>query len=345
MNERVERLRASLDEPLLVTSSCNVLYLTGFDSSNAAVLVEPNRVRLFSDFRYAEAARAVEGVEFTQTERNLFGSLAERLEGRVAFEATSVSYAAYETLAGGSAELVPRRGLVERLRAVKDAGELDAIRRSAAVTDEAFERLAEEPFLGRTEEELAWRMFELLREAGSDAVAFPIIVATGANAARPHAKPGDRVVEPGHTVIVDTGAQVDAYCSDCTRTFAAGPLADELKRAYAVCREAQEAGLRAVRAGVAARDADGAARRVIDDAGFGEAFGHGLGHGLGLDVHEAPGLRPESDAVLEAGNVVTVEPGIYLPGAGGVRIEDLVVVTEGDPEVLSTFTKELVTVE
>jgi Xaa-Pro aminopeptidase len=345
VNARIDRLRASLEEPLLVTAGFNVLYLTGFQSTNAAVLVEPDRVRLFSDFRYAEAARAVEGVEFTETRRNIFASLPELLSGRIGFEADALTYAAYQALAAGDLEVVPRRGLVEALRAVKEDEELDAIRGAAAITDQAYERLAEERFVGRTEEELAWRMFELFRETGGDWIAFPTIVATGPNGALPHAKSGDRRIEPGHSVVVDAGCRLGWYCSDCTRTFAAGELPAELKSAYDVCREAQEAGLAAVRAGVPGRDADAAARRVIEDAGHGDAFGHGLGHGLGLEVHEAPGLRPESDDVLAAANVVTVEPGIYLSGLGGIRIEDLVIVTDDGAEVLSTFPKDLVIVD
>jgi Xaa-Pro aminopeptidase len=344
VNERVARLREQLEEPLLVTNGFNVRYLTGFHSSNAALLVEPERLRLFSDFRYAEAARGLDGAEFTQVPRNLYAGLADELQGRVGFEADSLSWAAHSTLSAGSAELVPRGGAVERLRAVKDEGELEGIRRAAEVTDRAYAGLAEERFVGRTEAELAWRMFELMKEAGADWIAFPTIVATGANGALPHAEVGERIVRPGELVVVDAGARVGWSCSDCTRTFAAGESPDELRELYDTCLAAQLAGLEAVRPGVSGADADAAARRVIEEAGHGEHFGHGLGHGVGMEVHEAPGLRPESEDVLEAGNVVTVEPGIYVPGVAGVRIEDLVVVTDGEPEVLSRTTKELLTV-
>ena len=344
MTDRVERLRAALDEPLLVSDPANLRYLTGFESSNAALLVEPERLRLYADFRYADAARAVDGVEFEETRRALYPDLATRLRGRIAFEPEALTYARYRVLAEAGLELVPRSGLVERLRVVKDEAELDTIRRAAAVTNAAYARLAEERFVGRTGRDLAWRMDVLLHELGGHGLAFETHVGAGPNAARPHAVSGDRAIGPGETVVVDAGAVVDGYCSDCTRTFATGPLPDELARAYAVCVAGQEAGLEAARAGAAARDVDAAARDRIAADGFGEAFGHGLGHGVGLLEHEAPALRPESTDTLEAGNVVTVEPGIYLPGRGGIRIEDLVVVTDDGPEVLTTFTKELVTV-
>ncbi len=341
---RIDKLRASLEEPLLVSNPVNVRYLTGFASSNAALLVEPERVRLFSDFRYAEAARAVEGVEFVETKRSLVAALAELLEGKVGFEADAVSYTAWETLKAGGLALVPRRGLVEALRAVKDEGELDATRRAGEITSEAYARFAEERFVGRTERDLAWRLDELFHELGADAPAFETIVASGPNGARPHARPTDREIGAGETVVIDAGAMVAGYCADCTRTFATGPLPDELKDAYAACLEGQLAGLEAVRAGVTGVDADAAAREKIEAAGLGEKFGHGLGHGVGLEVHEAPRLSRESTDTLAAGNVVTVEPGVYLEGLGGIRIEDLVIVTENGAEVLTSSTKDPVMV-
>ena len=342
---RLDRLQASLEEPLLVSNLVNVRYLAGFDSSNAALVVEPERVRLFSDFRYAELGRSIQGVEFVETKRSLYAALAELLEGQHGFEADDLTYGKWETLSAGGLELVPRRGLVEALRAVKDESELDAVRRAAAVTSEAYARFAEETFVGRTERDLAWRMDELFHELGADGPAFETIVAAGPNGARPHSRPSDREVGPGETVVVDSGARLDGYCSDCTRTFATGPLPERLQEAYAVCLEAQLAGLEAVRVGATGVEADAAARRVIEDAGFGEAFGHGLGHGVGVDVHEAPRLARESSDTLVAGNVVTVEPGIYLEGLGGIRIEDLVIVGEDGPEVLTGFTKDLLSVD
>jgi Xaa-Pro aminopeptidase len=346
VNGRIDRLRERLEEPLLVSSSTNVRYLCGFASSNGALFVELERVRLYTDFRYAESARAVDGVEFVEAMRDLFQTLSEELSGEIGFEAASLTFEHYSRLHAAGIVPVPRYGLVEDLRVVKDEDELDAIRRAASIANIAFERFADEGGLvGSTERELAWRMEQFLHDANADAVSFPVSVASGPNAAKPHTVPGERRVECGETVIVDAGCVVDGYCSDCTRTFTTGPLSDELKRAYEVCLDAQLAGLDAVRPGASGPGVDAAARDRIDAAGFGDAFGHGLGHGVGLLVHEDPRLAPESRSTLEAGNVVTVEPGIYLSGLGGIRIEDLVVVADDGPEVLTTFPKDLRTLD
>jgi Xaa-Pro aminopeptidase len=345
--ERLRRLAATLEEPLLVTSPVNVRYLTGFDSSNPALLVDPEaKARLYSDFRYAQAARAVEDVDFFETKRALLRDLADALEGRIGFEADSLPYAGYETLASsGRLDLVPRSRLVESLRAVKDEHELAALRRACAVTDRVYARLAEEKFIGRSESELAWRVEELFHEEGAERAAFDVIVAAGPNASKPHAVASKRVIEAGETVVVDAGCVVEGYVSDYTRTFSTGPLAAELEEAYAVCLEAQQAALAGLRAGLTGIDGDRLARDVIEGSRFAGTFGHGLGHGIGLDVHEAPRLSTESSDTLVSGNVVTVEPGIYLEGRGGIRIEDDVVIADGGAENLSRFTKELLTVE
>ena len=342
---RIERLRESLEEPLLVTNPTNVYYLAGFKSSNAALLVESDRVRLFTDFRYAAAARAVEAVEFEETKRALLRDLAGRLSGPIAFEADYVSYAGYETLRGGSLEPVARTGLVESLRAVKDEDELAALRRACAIADRVFERLADERFVGRAERDVAWTVEQLFHDEGADAAAFEIIVASGPNSARPHGRATDRKIGQSETVVVDAGCTVDGFSSDCTRTFATGSLNGELQEAYAVVLAAQEAGLNALRAGITGVDADAAARKVVDATAFTGRFGHGLGHGLGLEVHEAPRLSTESTDTLAAGNVVTVEPGIYVEGQGGIRIEDNVVVTDDGCENLTSLRKDLISVD
>jgi Xaa-Pro aminopeptidase len=344
VSDRVARLQATLEEPLLVSSLVNVRYLTGLASSNAALLVTLDEARLYTDFRYAERARALPGVELVQTRRDIYAELPSLVQGRVGFEPNALTYERHSILEAGGLELVPRHGLVEAMRAVKDAGELDTIRRATAVTNEAFERFADEQFVGRRERDLAWRMESLLHELGGDEPSFPVIVAAGPTGGSPHAVPGDRVIVPGETVVVDAACRIDGYCSDCTRTFLTGELPEELARAYDVVQEAQLVGLEAVRAGADSADVDAAARDVVEAAGFGGQFGHGLGHGLGLEVHETPWLNAEWPSELQARNVVTVEPGVYLPGVGGVRIEDLVVVAEGGAEVLTSFTKEPVRV-
>jgi Xaa-Pro aminopeptidase len=344
MSDRVGRLRERLEEPLLVSNLVNIRYLTGFKSSNAALLVEPDRTRLFTDFRYAEAAGQVEGVKFTETRRNVYGQLPELLSGRIAFEATSLTYDRWETLTTGGLELVPTRGVVEELREVKDAEELAAIRRAAELTNQVYAWLAEQPFVGRTELDLARAIEARYLELGAENLAFEPVVAAGANGALPHADPGDHVIPVGTTVVVDTGCLIEGYSSDCTRTFATGELPEELARGYEVCLRAQEAGLAATAVGAKGIDVDRVARNMIEVEGFGEAFGHGLGHGIGLEVHEGPYLSRESTGVLRNGNVVTVEPGIYLSGLGGIRIEGQVIVRDTGLEVLNTFPKTLVTV-
>ncbi len=343
---RLERLGATLAEPLLVTGGVNIRYLTGLASSNAALVVEPNGgTTLYTDFRYLAKASAVEGVELAQTTRDLIGALVAILSGRrVGFESAHVTFASHERLASGGIDLVPTSGLVEKLRRVKEPSELDAIRRAAGLSDEVFAALGQERFTGRTERELAWWIEQAFHEAGADGIAFGPIVASGTNGASPHAEPSDREIEGGTLVTIDAGCVVDGYCSDCTRTFATGALPTELAEAYALCLQGQLTGLAAVRPGESGRDVDAASRVAIDTAGLGERYGHGLGHGVGLEVHEAPNLRPESEDVLEVGNIITVEPGIYLPGIGGVRIEDLVLVTADGAESLTHVSKERITV-
>ena len=343
---RIERLAALLDEPLLVTSGVNVRYLTGLSSSNAAVLVDPDGdATVFTDFRYAQKASALEGVRFEQTARAVIGDLATRLAGRtVGIEAHVLTVASHEQLREGGVETISRTGIVERLRAIKEPEEIETMREAAAISDRVFAALAAEQFTGRTEVELAWRVRELFHEHGSSELSFDTIVAAAENGASPHADMRDVQIPANTLVTIDAGCRIDGYASDCTRTFATGELPDDLARAYEVCLEAQLAGLDAYGPGVSGRDADAAARDVIAAAGWGEQFGHGLGHGIGLEVHETPAARAESTDTLEAGNVVSCEPGIYLPGLGGVRIEDMVLVTDSGSERLTQAGKELTTV-
>jgi Xaa-Pro aminopeptidase len=352
---RIERLAALLDEPLLVAGppyvlggQANVRYLTGLASSNSAVLVEPDgSATLYTDFRYANRARAIPGLEVAEVARGLIPAVGELLSGRtIGFEEQHLPHALYRALVDAGVDAQPTSGLVEGLRAVKDADEVEAMRRASALSDEVFAALARERFSGRSERELAWWIERSFREGGASGVSFEAVVGAGATAASPHAVPGDEPIQSGVLVVVDAGCVLDGYCSDCTRTFAVGDVAERLHELYALCLEAQLAGLAAVAPGVAGTEADAASRRIIEAAGLGWAYGHGMGHGVGLQIHEAPTLRPESTDVLEAGNIVSVEPGIYIPDeSAGVRIEDLVLVTAEGCERLTSFTKELTTVD
>ncbi|HET9437725.1 MAG TPA: Xaa-Pro peptidase family protein [Gaiellaceae bacterium] len=351
---RVQRLAGLLDEPLLVAGppyvlggQANVRYLTGLASSNAAVLVEPDgSATLYTDFRYANRTRAIPGIEVAEVARGLIPAVGELLSGRrIGFEEQHLPHALYRALVDAGVDAQPTSGLVEGLRAVKDDDEIEKIRRASALSDEVFAALARERFSGRSERELAWWIERSFREGGASGVSFEAVVGAGATAASPHAVPGDEPIRPGVLVVVDAGCVLDGYCSDCTRTFAVGEISDRLQELYALCLEAQLAGLAAVAPGVAGADADAASRRLIEEAGLGWAYGHGMGHGVGLQIHEAPTLRPESKDVLAVGNVVSVEPGIYIPEEGaGVRIEDLVLVTDEGCERLTRFDKELIEV-
>ena len=346
----VERLRERELDALLVSNLVNVRYLTGFTGTNALAVVGADGERAFvTDFRYVDQAeQQVEpGFERRRGERDLLGDAAALLFGRVGFDdehLTVKAHARLGELAPEGVELISAGGLVEELRAVKDHAEVERIGRAAALVDETLGAVCGRGLAGRTEREVALALEVDLRERGAEGVSFPIIVAGGPHGSLPHASPRDEPIARDALVIVDLGCVVDGYCSDCTRTFATGPLDGEAAEVYALVLAAQERALEAVRAGAGVREVDAVAREAIADAGHGERFGHGLGHGVGLEVHEGPRLSPTGEGTLAAGNVVTVEPGVYLSGRFGVRIEDLVVVGEEGPEILSRFPKALVTV-
>jgi Xaa-Pro aminopeptidase len=334
---------------LLVTNLVNVRYLTGFTGTNGACIVSGDERLFLTDFRYVEQASSqVQGYERVEASRDMVGDLAARLRGRAGFDDAHVTVEIHRKLGdkvGDGVELVPAGGLVEGLREVKDELELEAIRAATAIADEAYEELRERGLAGRTEREVARSLMRSVEDRGAESPSFPAIVAAGAHGALPHAVPRDVEIPGGTLVVIDMGARVDGYCSDCTRTLASGPLDDAAYEIYELVRRAQAESLGAVGAGASRRGVDAVARDIIDAAGHGEHFGHGLGHGVGLEVHEGPRLGKTAEGELRAGNVVTVEPGVYVPGELGVRIEDLVVVRDGEPEVLTGFPKELVTIE
>jgi Xaa-Pro aminopeptidase len=340
-------------DALIVEGAANLRYLTGYTGSSGLALATADGGGVFyTDFRY-ETQAAVEVDDAFSREivtGELLDALAASLSGgRVGFDDSIMSVRRRERLgelAGQAVELVAAAGLPERLRAVKDEGEIRSIAAAAALVDEVYEWLFAQRLLGRTERELAVSLEHEMRVLGASGPSFDSIVAAGAHAALPHAQPRDVAIEGGVLVTFDIGARLDGYCSDCTRTVAVGEPGEHAREVYALVLAAQLAGLEAVAPGVSGPAADAAARAVIDTGGYGERFGHGLGHGVGIDIHEAPRLsRTASQDPLLVGNVVTVEPGIYLPGQLGVRIEDLVVVRESGAEILSHFTKELLVLE
>jgi Xaa-Pro aminopeptidase len=337
-------------DALLIQSLPNIRYLTGFTGSSALLLVRAHDTVLVSDFRYAVQAPkevgSVARVEIDQVNvwERLRRVLAERAAGTVGFEAHIATVRERERLEGlaGATRFEPTSDLVERLRVAKDPAEVAAITAAAELAQEALASVLPGVQAGETELEIAARLEAALRCRGSEWHPFQTIVAAGSRAALPHARTSGRTIVPGDWLLLDFGAQVDGYCADLTRTVVVGARADDRQRAvYEIVRQAQRRGLEGLRAGMTGREADALAREVIARQGYGEAFGHSLGHGLGLEVHEAPRLSTTAEAPLPAGAVVTVEPGIYLPGWGGVRLEDDVHLGADGPALLSDNRVEL----
>jgi Xaa-Pro aminopeptidase len=346
-------------DALLVDTPINLRYLTGFTGTHGLALLAADGAegarsaehRFLTDFRYATqsgeqvpdafAREVVAGELLDAAARSLPGP-----GGRLGFDDATLSVARHRKLLEllpEAWELVPCPGVVERLRAVKEAGEIARIRVACELGDEALRGVLDTGVVGRTERDVAIELELRMRRLGAEAPSFPPIVAAGAHGALPHAEPRDEEIPPDVLLTFDWGAMNDGYCSDCTRTFATGEaVGDEAREVYALVLRAQERGLAAVMAGPNGREVDAVAREVIEAAGQGEYFGHGLGHGVGLEVHEGPRLsRTAGEQPLVAGNVVTVEPGVYLPGRLGVRIEDLVAIAEGGSDVLTSLGKSL----
>ncbi len=323
----------------------NVRWLTGFTGSSGFAIVGEGRREFFTDFRYTERARSEVTGEFDREtlEGRLVAELAKRFSGKVGYDEDATSVASLRKLEDAipdGATLVPATGLVEKLRRTKDAKEIEAIAEASRLADEVYEYLAERGLSGKTEREVALSAEQRMRELGAGP-SFEAIVASGPNGALPHAEPSERVIGEGELVVIDMGARVDGYCSDGTRTWATGEISGDALETYELVRRAQAESLEAIRAGVSGAEADRVSRDPITEAGKGDLYGHGLGHGVGLEVHEAPRLGKTSEDVLLEGDVVTVEPGVYVPGHHGVRIEDLVVVEASGVRNLSSTPKEL----
>lgn len=370
--ERVERLSEEMREQeldrLLVWEPVNLRYLTGFTGSSGLALIAGADFRegshlFLTDFRYeTQAAEQIPDAfelviapsDLLESAAQVLGEEAERraanaVRAELGFDDASLTFRRHARLR----ELLPPRwkvrragGLVEELREVKAQDELARIRAATQLADEALTQVLEAGLVGRTERDVAIELELRMRKLGAQAPSFPSIVASGPHAALPHAEPRDEAIERDCLVTIDWGATLDGYCSDCTRTYATGSLPQDAVEIYELVLRAQEAALAAVRPGAGTREVDGVSREVIDEAGHGDRFGHGVGHGVGMEVHEGPRLsRTAPDVELCAGNVVTIEPGVYLPGRFGVRIEDLVVVTEQGHERLTSLPKELTTVQ
>jgi len=352
---RLKKLRQSFAEKeidsIFVSQPENRYYLSGFDGSSGFLLITPQNAILATDFRYIEQARTqapdYEIFRITNDIADWLPGLVTDLNpGRLGFEAGHITFALYRQLtdiqnnAQSRLRLVPVDELVEAIRAVKEPEEIELIGKVVEATDTAFEYIEDMIQIGMSEKEVAWEIEKFLREKGSQTPPFDIIVASGPNAALPHAKPSQRAIRSGEPIVIDLGARIDGYSSDLSRTICLGDHDDTFNKVYDIVLGAQLAALAIIKEDMSGSEVDSLARTVIEEAGYGEAFGHGLGHGLGLGPHEMPRLGPGSADKLTSDMVFTIEPGIYLPGWGGVRIEDVVIMENGKARVLSKARKE-----
>lgn len=351
-----DRLAARELGALVVSGGPNVRWLTGFTGSSGLAVVGPGPARhFFTDFRYdQQSADQLDSRWQRRIVSDLLRSAGELLDElqsgrplRVGFDDAELTVGRHRELAegvGAEVALVAAGGIVEQLRSVKTPQEVEAIAEAARLADAALSEVLDRGLAGRTERDVALDLEVTMRKAGAEGVAFPPIVASGEHGALPHAEPRDVPIERGVLVTIDWGAQLDGYCSDCTRTFATGDVADTLQEIYALVLASQEAAVAAARAGLGGRELDAVAREVIVKGGYGEQFGHGLGHGVGLEVHESPRVSQRSDDDLLEGQVITIEPGIYVPGLGGVRIEDLIALEGSGARCLTRLPKQLQTI-
>ncbi|UFJ42933.1 aminopeptidase P family protein [Brevibacillus humidisoli] len=352
MKGRIEKVRAILKErqldAIITGHAVNRRYISGFTGSAGVVIVSMDQAVLLTDFRYIDQAQA-EAPDFTviNHQRDEKGAIFTQLQAmgvkRLGFEKQAVSFALYEewNTHFKGIELVPTEGMFEQLRMIKDESELAIVKEAVRIADEAFTHILSYLKPGIRERDVALELEYFMKRNGAEAAAFDIIVASGERGALPHGRASDKTIQSGEMVTMDFGALYKGYSSDITRTVAVGEPEPEMKQIYEIVLRAQRNGVEKIRAGMTGREADALTRDVIAEAGYAEQFGHSTGHGLGLQVHEAPGLAMSSTTVLQPGMLVTVEPGIYVSGLGGVRIEDDVVITENGCEILTRSTKEL----
>lgn len=356
MPSRLDNLRYTLSEQqldaLFVSQAINRRYLSRFTGSAGYLLVTHNDAILATDFRYVEQAKTqapdFQIVQIGGQLNNWFPKLISEIQARtLGFEGDDVSLTTYHQLVKAARKTSPKsrprlistQGIIERLRAIKNNKEVEAINKAAALADAAEDHATNQLKAGMTEKELAWILEKFLREEGSESLPFPIIVASGPNSALPHAQPTDRPIQEGEPVVIDLGARVNGYCSDITRTVCCGKPSEDLSRIYRIVLEAQTSAMNSICVGMKGEESDQLARDIIEKAGYGSSFGHSLGHGVGLDEHEYPRLGPNSTDVMEPNMVFTVEPGIYIEGWGGVRIEDMVLLEEKGPRTLTNAKK------
>lgn len=356
MPSRLDNLRYTLSEKqidgLFVSHVTNRRYLSGFTGSAGFLLVTHTNAMLATDFRYVEQAKNqapdFEVVQIKGQFEGWFPKLISELSVKtLGFEGDDVTLTTYQQLVKVARKVTPKsrprlistEGIVEQLRAVKENEEVKSIKKAAALADAAENHACDQLKSGMTEKELAWILEKFLREEGSENLPFPIIVASGPNSALPHAQPTDRPIKEGEPVVIDLGARINGYCSDITRTICYGKPGDDLSRIYRIVLEAQASATKSIRVGMKGEEVDQIARNIIEKAGYGSSFGHSLGHGVGLDEHEHPRLGPNSKDVFVRNMVFTIEPGIYLEGWGGVRIEDMVLLEEKSPRTLTNANK------
>ena len=347
---RIAGLRSVIQENdidgMLISDPHNRRYLSGFIGTAGYLFITETDAVLATDFRYTEqAADQAPGFEISRVQGRLiewFPKLLGELGVKtIGFEADNLTVSALKMFedalgeSGVEVAMEPKSGDTAKLRALKDKGEIALLQRAIDIGDAAFEVTASKLTSGMTEKDAAWEFEKAIRERGAECLSFDTIVATGPNAARPHHQTGNTVLKEGETIVFDCGATYHGYCSDLTRTVVFGEADDEVARIYNIVLEAQEAAIGKVEAGITGGEADAIARKIIDDAGYAGNFGHSLGHGLGLQVHEEPNVGPRGNTLLENGMPFTIEPGIYVPGWGGVRIEDVVVLENGSARVLS----------
>lgn len=350
---RVNKLRERLDaeglDAILVTSGFNRRYLSGFTGSSAYLLITSEKAYLLTDFRYIQQAEEqAPDFEIIRHQGSLSEEVGKQLQKMqvhtIGFEKQHVTYALYEELQRRATEVkwVPVEGLMEKLRLIKSMEELSTIQKACQIADDAFQHILGYIKPGVAEKEVAIELEFKMRKLGAQGPSFDTIIASGERGALPHGVASDKIIRSGELVTLDFGAYYEGYVSDITRTVAVGEPTEKMKEVYEIVRMAQENGVAKVKSGMSGKEADALTRDLIRDAGYGEYFGHSTGHGIGLEVHEGPGLSSKSDVVLKPGMIVTVEPGIYLPNVGGVRIEDDVVLTDNGCEILTKSPKNLI---